>query len=181
MQIITIQRLGRNKRPFDTVEIIKRIKEKYDITFVWIGSGEEHDVATYSPAIKSVGIWMPEVSEIEKWDCLMNSDIYINTSELEGFNCGVAEALSLGMPTLVYDLLVYRNVYESCPIYVPLYDINSFVARLGDVITNYEVYKKRYSERSVRFIDEQYGMDRLTERIIDILRSVVNKHERKIS
>lgn len=177
MQILTIQRVATHKRPFDAVEIIKRVKKIHKVDFKWVGNGEKNDINKYTPALKSVGEWIPYVSEEEKWEMLKESQIFINTSELEGFNCGVGEALSIGIPVLVYDLPQYRDVYRDNLIYAAkVGDVNTFTITLKDVIQYYEEYKNKFSQKSIQFINQNYSVEKVTNRILHILEKVMN-HE----
>lgn len=176
MQVMTIQRVGTHKRPLDAVEIIKRAEKIHNIRFKWVGGGEKNDIDKYTPALKSVGEWIPNVSEEEKWEMLKETDIYINTSELEGFNCGIGEALSVGVPVLVYDLPQYRDVYKDNLIYAAkVGDVDTFANKLIDVIQHYEEYKNRFSQKNIQFINEYYSIEKVTDRILNILEKHLNQ------
>lgn len=173
MQIITIQRVSIHKRPLDTVEIIKNVMKKHKIQFKWIGGGENNDINKYTPEIKSIGEWIPFVSEEKKWETLRKTNVFINTSELEGFNCGISEALSLGIPVLAYDIQEYHDVYKDNLIYAAkIGDIKSFTQALLDVIQHYEEYIDKYSQKSKYFINQNYSMEKTTDRIINVLEKI---------
>lgn len=69
-------------------------------------------------------------------DYLQASDIYISTSKSEGLPNGVLEAMSIGLPVLLSDILQHKELMEVGIDFGQIYklgDINDFVRKLNSI------------------------------------------------
>lgn len=107
--LIWIGRFSEEKRPEDALFILRKVQERVpDARLMMLGSGEDedHDLALKNLA-DNLGLsdsvdfcgFVENVS-----DYLERSDLLLVTSEYEGFHLGLFEALSHGVPAVMYQL-----------------------------------------------------------------------------
>jgi len=140
-RVLTVARLEANKRPWDFVKVAELVNKKVDTEFVWIGHGTllKNFFKLGKPYIKFAG----KLSEREKSELMRSSNVYVSTSEMEGFNVTVGEALLHELIAIVYDLPVYRSVYKDTVIYVPLGDIERMAGSVIDSLCHRDAYVER--------------------------------------
>lgn len=157
----TIGRLTYQKNPKCFNELANKFP---DIKFIWIGDGDLRKELK-SPNIEITG-WKNRYSVIE----LMNSiDIYIQTSLWEGLPIALLEAMYMGKPVIVSNVIGNKDVVNSYT--------NGFIA---DNIEDYEKYIKelicdrklfyRISEEAKRYIIENH-----------LLNDMLNKYKKLYS
>jgi glycosyltransferase involved in cell wall biosynthesis len=140
-RVLTVARLEANKRPWDFVKVAELVNKKVDMEFVWIGHGTllKNFSTLGKPYIKFTG----KLGEREKSDFMRSSNVYVSTSEMEGFNVTIGEALLHGLIVIAYDLPVYRSIYKDTIIYVPLGDVE----RMADSVIYYFHHRQLCVER----------------------------------
>lgn len=131
--VLSIARLEQSKRPFDFIEVAKKVwRELPDVRFVWIGDGTlrrkvNEALTGLDPGRISFVGYLPED---EKNRLLGVSDVYVSTSESEGFALTLGEAFLRGVPAVVYDLPVYSEVYDDFPLKVKPFDTEEFARKV---------------------------------------------------
>jgi glycosyltransferase involved in cell wall biosynthesis len=75
------------------------------------------------------------VSEAEKWRRLRSATLFVAPSREEGWGIAVGEALTAGVPAVVYDLPAYRHFGE-LPVRVPTGDTEAFVQAATDLLAD---------------------------------------------
>jgi len=88
----------------------------------------------------------------------------------EGWGISLAEALSLGLPAVVYDLPVLREVFNGGPIFCHLGDIDEMAENIIKLLSDQDYYQQKSwdSRNSV----EKYYLDAVAEKEIKILESL---------
>lgn len=133
MLVLTIARLEPSKRPFDFIEIAKKVtKQLPDVRFMWIGEGTMRQKVNSALSGLDTGrvSFVGYLPEDEKNRLLGMSDVYISTSESEGFALTPGEAFLRGVPVVVYDLPVYSEVYDDFPLKVKPFDTDEFANKV---------------------------------------------------
>lgn len=103
--LVTVGRLVRRKGLTDLIRAIKDL-DIPNVKLVVIGDGpeKEHLVnMSYSLGIKDQIFFFGYVSEGTKFQLLNNSDIYVSTSQHEGFGIVFLEAMTAGLPIICFD------------------------------------------------------------------------------
>lgn len=96
-------------------------------------------------------------TDAEKFNLLKNADLMIFLSRFEGFGYPPVEALYSGLPCIVYDLPVLREVSGDTLSYVPLDRPEELNQRIKEVMNNLDDHKKRVSDLEVtRFSFDTY-------------------------
>lgn len=106
--IISVGRLSIQKNPKLFNDIALEFKDNANIQFIWCGDGELKSELT-SPNIKCTG-WI-ERKVLENY--LANADIYLSTSLWEGLPLSVLEAMSIGLPVVLYNCVGNRDLVEN--------------------------------------------------------------------
>ena len=153
------------KRPLDAIEIVRRAHEKISkIRFQWVGTGtmveKARACALRYPYINFAGF----VDEAEKWRTLAEAEVFISTSEREGFGTTIAQALLMETPVITYDLPVHRSVFGETIIYVPCFGIQSFSETLVSVLSHPERYRDMV-QKGKNLVKKEYSVEAFAMRV----------------
>ncbi|MEM3857465.1 MAG: glycosyltransferase family 4 protein, partial [Thermoprotei archaeon] len=159
--MLTVSRVEPSKRPFDFVDLASKVASYLsNVEFIWAGEGtmmrvvskRASECATVS--IRFVG----HVSDEEKQTLLERSDVYVSTSESEGFALTPGEALLKGVPVVVYDLPVYREIYGDNLFYVKRFDTDEFARKVVYCIQHREEVEEKV-RRGREFVKSMYSRE----------------------
>ena len=121
--------------------------------------GEEHDVEVR---------FQHRVTDVEKFKLLYEADLMLFLSRFEGFGYPPVEALYCGVPCVVYDLPVLREVSGDKLIYASMDEPEELAPIISDVLDNLparqsEIRQHDYSslgfDAYVRLIDDLLGRE----------------------
>lgn len=133
MLVLSVSRLERSKRPFDFIEVARKVRRQLpDVEFVWVGDGvlRQKVVGSLSDEESGKISFVGYLPEHEKNRLLAAADVYISTSESEGFALTPGEAFLRGVPVVVYDLPVYSEVYDDFPLKARCFDTDDFAKKV---------------------------------------------------
>ena len=126
MVLVTVGRLVARKALDQLITIVKQLNNARVHLFV-IGSGPQQ------PALETIAQelnvekqihFLGQVEEQEKLEVLRMADIYVSTSQHEGFGIVYLEAMAAGLPVVCYDYGGQTDFLES--------GINGYVVKLND-------------------------------------------------
>ncbi|MGY1805908.1 glycosyltransferase family 4 protein [Blastococcus sp. SYSU D00669] len=101
-------RLRPQKDPEFFLAAVQRLRGKLpDLRAVWLGDGDPGRAAALEAAGVEVSGWLPRSAILEE---LGRADLYLHSARWEGFPLMVAEAVGLGVPTLVRRLPSFADV-----------------------------------------------------------------------
>lgn len=112
--VLNVCRFHKGERYYKGVDVYAEVAKVFDqryphlkekVVFVLCGKGTEEDVAEMTELGLSVHA---NVSNSEMFDLYTAADGYINFSQWEGFNLGVAQALAMGLPVIASDIPAHR-------------------------------------------------------------------------
>ena len=167
-------RLVKSKGVNDLVQILKGVKNNVpEVRLVVIGTGdEEAKLIRVQKELQLEGnlILKGFVKEKTKFEVLRCSRVFVLPSYEEGWGISLAEALSLGLPAVVYDLPVLREVFNGGPIFCHLGDIDEMAENIIKLLSDQDYYQQKSwdSRNSV----EKYYLDAVAEKEIKILESL---------
>jgi hypothetical protein len=121
-------RLSPQKDPDFFLTAVRRLRATHpDLRAVWLGDGNADDRETLRAAGVEVSGWLPRH---EALDLLARADLYLHSALWEGFPLMVAEAVALGVPTLVRRVPSFDDV--PAELALPGTDLGAAVACLTD-------------------------------------------------
>lgn len=175
MIVITVGRLERNKRPHDAINIMRKVqKEIPHIKFIWIGEGTM--LTSLQRYVEKEGLsfiqFVGRRSSKEKLWLLKEAKLYISTSEVEGFNVPIGEALLLGLPVVAYDIPVHREVYGNSILYVPCFNEDIFAETIIQILRNLSHYRELV-KKGQELMREKYSPEAVAERVERALMEVL--------
>lgn len=151
-----VGRLVKRKGIYDLVNIVDFLKPSFPgITLAVVGIGDEMgnvkklvSAKNLSENIHLLGF----LEERQKYGILRSSRVFVSPSFEEGWGISLAEAMAWGLPAVVYDLQVYRQVFGSGPIEAPCGDWKSMTEIIVKLLTNPDYYQEKslQSRQSVR-------------------------------
>jgi glycosyltransferase involved in cell wall biosynthesis len=133
------------------VDLCARLKSFYpQVGFVFClpSIGDENYFNTLQQKIASKGIsenWLFQTTPCQLYPIIKRSHLFVRPTITDGFGVSVAEAIYFGVPAVASDVcerpkgtIVFRNR-----------DLDDFVAKVKDVIDNYDVYRKMVADVSL--------------------------------
>jgi len=102
VKIGVLGRISEQKAPWEFATIAKSINTKrHDIEFIWVGGGEENDVANLEQSgVRVTGM----LSREEALKEVSTLDIFLQTSLYEGLSLALLEAQVAGIPAVVTNI-----------------------------------------------------------------------------
>ncbi len=173
-KVISIGKLELRKRPTDFIEIARDVIRltTEEVSFFWIGEGDLLENCKRMTDTETNIQFLGYVSEVKKKSFLETCDVYISTSEHEGFNMPIGEALLLKKPIIAYALPVYREIYNNFVQLVPLNKRSKFVQEIIRVLEN---PTKEISEKACAFVQENYSAEAIRKRLLKILHTLIHE------
>jgi glycosyltransferase involved in cell wall biosynthesis len=175
-----ISRITPTKGIFDLVEIWRYVcRYRLNPKLLIMGTGEKKYVRKLSDKINKYGMqgnitltgW---VSDERKFHLLMSSKIFVFPSYEEGWGICIAEALSCGLPTVVYDLPAYM-VFEDCIKRVAIGDKRRFGRAVLELLEDEKNYCE-VSERSLKF-SKRFSWESIAKKELQIIKSIPVKNQ----
>jgi glycosyltransferase involved in cell wall biosynthesis len=157
LNIVTTGRAMQQKNPALFNEIASAFVNNSNVTFTWIGDGNQRNLLS-SPNITITG-WVPH-TEVEKY--LSEANLYISTALWEGLSYAVLEAMSMRLPLLL----------SNCPGNSDLVvnSINGFLYNTSqqaiDFIHQYLNQKEllqKHGEASLNMLQTTFNVERMAD------------------
>ncbi|HEX9757390.1 MAG TPA: glycosyltransferase family 4 protein [Nitrospiria bacterium] len=174
--LVTVGRLIARKAIHQLLILMKSFRD-LKIRLLVIGTGPQEEQLRRDS--QQIGInnkvqFLGQVSESEKFRILQMSDIYVSTSQHEGFGMVFLEAMACGIPVICYDyggqtdfLKDQKNGYL-----IPLNNLKEFEARCLFLVQNQSLRKKMGQDNSRRV--EELFIDRCAEQYESIFYEVID-------
>ena len=157
--LITVGRLVPRKASAQLITMMKALKDTR-VKLIVIGSGPEEKMLkaeVKSSGLENQVLFTGFVSDEDKFRQLQRSDIYVSSSQHEGFGLVFLEAMASGLPVVCYDhggqtdfLQNDRNGYV-----VPLNDLDGLRARCQQLIENSQL-RKSIGQNNKELVKEFY-------------------------
>jgi len=159
LRVISVSRLEPSKRPYDFLGVAQKVCEKKGpVEFVWVGDGTLR--VKVVEAAKAMGLstvrFVGALPEDEKSRLMRQSDVYVSTSESEGFALTLGEAFLLGLPVVVYDLPIYSEVYDDFPLKAKMFDVDDFSDKVNIALDRPGWLAAKVAEAK-RFVEQNYS------------------------
>lgn len=145
-----IGRMVKNKGVYDVLETVKTIKSnKPDVSLIFVGTGDEDEGLRRK--VEEYGLlgnvnFVGSVSEKDKSLLIQESRVFVSPSVEEGWGISLAEAMSFGLPAVVYDLPVLRNIFNGGPVFVNKGDARKLAEQIFTLLTEESFYNLKSKE-----------------------------------
>ena len=163
---IFVGRLHPNKGIEDLIDVWNMFaKEGKSYTLGVIGKGEQLFIESIKSKIKDYGIedkvsLLGYVGDIYSY--MKKADVFTFPSYEEGWGISICEALICESPVIVYDLPVYRKIYDEALTYVETGDKESFKDCISKCIVDKD-YSKIMIEKGLK-VCGRYDLDEVAKR-----------------
>ena len=159
VMLVTVGRLVARKAVDQLISIVGRL-EKKNAHLLLIGSGPQETALreiTQSLDLNEQVHFLGQVEEAEKFRILAMSDLYVSTSQHEGFGLVFLEAMACGLPVVCYDHGGQSDFLEDqrTGALLPLNDADSFIARCAELISD-SALRSRIGEENRRRMESLY-------------------------
>ncbi|BBG24883.1 glycosyltransferase family 4 protein [Sulfuracidifex tepidarius] len=152
LDAIQVSRVGFMKGTHDTIEVMKRLKEK-GYNKLAIAGPIDHDF-NLEEKIKDTGIsYLGEVSRDMIFSTMKSGKVFIYPTYIDSFGIVVAEALACGVPVVTYDIPAMTHYYGKCDAVriVKTGNVEEMTRETLNILSNYEKYSKIALECSEMF------------------------------
>lgn len=179
-RIVVVGRLVPYKRVDLVVEAVARlVADGHDVSLLVVGQGGE--AAALAAAARDAGIAdrVELTGHVRRHADVLRtvaeSDVFVSASEIEGFGIVVAEAMGLGVPAVVSDIEVFREVTgdgEGATLFRTgdAEDLAAGIARMLDD----PVARADQVDRARR-VAARYRWDVIAERTVEVLEELVDR------
>ena len=175
--LVSVGRLIARKAICDLIKALRLLRE-HPLRLLVVGSGPQE------PVLKSMASdlrlldrvhFLGQVDENEKFRILQMSDIYVSTSQHEGFGLVFLEAMSCGLPVVCYDHGGQTDFLEDglTGWVLPLNDLPAFAASCRKLAMDRNL-RERMGRENRRRVEELY-VERCAERYEDIFQAAIKR------
>ena len=180
--LISIGRMVDRKRFDRLIAVVAALKD-YRVRLVLVGDGpreEELRATARSLGVANRVHFVGAVDERTKFELLSVSDIYVSTSEHEGFGLVFLEAMASGLPIVSFDRGGQRDFLRdgSSGYLVPLGDEDAFIERCRRLIRDPAL--RRTMGRTNRERVNEFYIDRCARRYEELFESLFRAHGRRV-
>jgi glycosyltransferase involved in cell wall biosynthesis len=179
--MVTVGRLIPRKAVNQLISILERLnKEK--VRLLIIGDGPKKQSLKQESIRRQLGnrvIFMGHVGESEKFRILRMCDLFVSTSQHEGFGLVFLEAMASGLPVICYDSggqIDFLRDRETGYI-VPLNDLHLFTKRCESLILNPELRKKMGRANEQR--SEEFHITKCALRYESVFKNVLETWKKR--
>lgn len=173
-RVLWLNRLEPTKGIFDLPKIARRLPE--DVVIDVVGRGPESHLVRLRRALESERVAHRCVihgflSDNELYEIARRSSVFISCSYEEGWGISIAEALSMGLRCVAYDLPSHEELFGDTIVRVPVGDTAMFVKRLIEQLDRPDTDAERNARREIA---KRYSLDTCAIRQEAIFASLIN-------
>ncbi|HED12989.1 MAG TPA: glycosyltransferase family 1 protein [Gammaproteobacteria bacterium] len=175
--LVTVGRLVSRKAVDQLIRILGEISNT-SVQLMVIGSGPQED--SLRKIAQELGVskrvhFLGQVDEQTKFEVLRMADVYVSTSQHEGFGIVYLEAMASELPVICYDYGGQTDFLTS--------DVNGYVVKLNDtgafqqscerLIEDSEL-RKKFTDRNLKEVEGFY-IDRCADRYLQLFEQVIDR------
>lgn len=178
--LLFIGRLSPNKRIdrlIETVHYLRKKKTKMKLYIAgrdWKGEERRLRQMVRRDGLSENVIFLGEVNEKEKMDCLKKAEFFVSSSEYEGFGVSIIEAMASGVPVVVSDIESFRNLIDKGK--------NGFIVDYTDsekaagLISGITDKTKKIISKNAKERASLYDTSKLIRKMVRIYRDSTQRH-----
>ena len=176
--LVSVGRLVPRKAVNQLVSMMENMRTE-KVRLLIVGSGPQQRMLKDETLKRHVGhqvVFMGQVDEAEKFGILQMSDLYVSTSQHEGFGLAFLEAMACGLPVVCYDHGGQTDFLESTRTgyLLPTNDLRGFEERCRSLIYDRDLRQKMGQENLQRV--EGLFIDRCAQRYEAVYEGVAGRH-----
>ncbi|MBU3180278.1 glycosyltransferase [Clostridium psychrophilum] len=160
LKVGTVGRICYQKNPKLFNDIAKKFPQ-YD--FIWVGYGELKD-RLQADNIKVTG-WSDRKEVIKE---IMNIDIFIMTSLWEGLSISLLEAMYLGKPVIVSNVIGNNDVIKNNVNGYLVNDLKEYIKIINYITSNNIISDVKFKEKVRENVIEEYGLNQMVRKYINL-------------
>lgn len=181
--LVTVGRLIRRKAVSQLLSMMEMLHTE-KVRLIIIGSGPEQQVLKEEAlrrGLRNRALFLGYVRESEKFSILNMCDIYVSTSQHEGFCLAYLEAMTGGLPIVCYDNGGHTDYFKDQEngFLVPLNDLERFIEKTKLLINN--PHRREVIGKNNQHLIEEYYIDKCARKYENIFNQVLaaNPNEEK--
>jgi glycosyltransferase involved in cell wall biosynthesis len=117
---------------------------------------DEYELVRVGPSI-GIGLHYENIDFYDLVKLYNSADVFILTSTEEGFNFPTAEAMSCGLPVVVSDIPIMKEIVGEAGLLADLNEPGSFIESIHKASDNADYYRFRSIERAKEFSSTKYN------------------------
>lgn len=178
--IIWVGRISSEKRPLDAIKIFDRVHDSIpNSNLIMVGDGDKEIIRSIKSLISSKGLessvklcgYSDDTSQVYK-----DASIFLSTSEYEGFLLTMTEAMSAGLPCVLYELPYLSIIREGDGfVQVPQGDVSRAAIEIIKILKN-DLLRRELGRKSKTYSEKLYDYD-LSANWKSIFDSLASYHE----
>ncbi len=179
--LITVGRLVSRKAVDQLIRIVDRL-DNSRVHLLVIGSGPQD--ASLKSIAQELGIsgqirFLGQIDEQEKFELLRMADIYVSTSQHEGFGIVYLEAMASNLPVICYDYGGQTDFLSSGAngYVIPLNNEEAFLGACATLIGDPD-QRHKFAENNLRAVEDYY-IDRCADRYLEVFERVIEQRAQK--
>jgi glycosyltransferase involved in cell wall biosynthesis len=179
--LVTIGRLVARKGNIQLIALMDQLRDEKARLLI-IGTGPQEHLLKQEALKRRVDdrvLFLGQVTESEKFRILQMCDIYVSTSQHEGFGLVFLEAMACGIPIICYNHGGQTDFLESgiTGYIVPLNNLAGFESRCRALIKE-PALRQAIGQENFRRVEELF-IDRCGQRYESVLQEAIAAHRRK--
>jgi glycosyltransferase involved in cell wall biosynthesis len=181
--LVSVGRLVARKATGQLIAMMDTLRNE-NVRLLVLGSGPQEQMLkkeVVERRLSSKVRFMGFVEELEKFRLLRLSDIYVSTSQHEGFGLVFLEAMACGLPVICYDYGGQTDFLEdgTTGYLAPLNDLKRFTDRLLALMRDSNLRRKMGQHNLQKA--EGFFIDNCAKRYEAIFSEVIANHRKEIS
>jgi glycosyltransferase involved in cell wall biosynthesis len=179
--LVTVGRLIARKATSQLIAMMDRLRDE-NVRLLILGSGPEEQALKGEVARRKLGdkvCFMGFVEEEEKFRLLQMSDVYVSTSQHEGFGLVFLEGMASRLPVICYDFGGQTDFLEDgkTGYLVPLNDLETFIERCRHLVKDGKL-RRAIGWNNVQRVNE-FFLETCAQRYEELFQAVLGASSRR--
>lgn len=159
INIIAVGQIWETKNHLFMIDMMKKLKEnnKYTYKLTILGDGPQRDKVEKRIIINNLKNTVSLTGNVENVrEYLVNSDIFLITSNYEGLSLATLEAMACGLPIISSDVGGMRDIVKDNGYLIRLNDIEGFVDKIETLSGNHKL--REFMARESQILASKYDV-----------------------
>jgi glycosyltransferase involved in cell wall biosynthesis len=176
LKLVAIGNLRHPKNYFYLVEAFKLLRNA-DVQLDIYGVGPLHDQLEEQISVNSAKITL-KGGTANSFEALKGYHAFVMVSSFEGFGIAVAEAMAAGIPLILSDIEVFREITQGNAFFVDISSVESFTLLISKVM-NGSCSLNSFIEINKQIAKERYSKTEYIRNLLKIYKDTLEGYEKK--